>query len=334
LHLIYFFLFKNLKAGGEMKVSEALIDGKKPVLSLEILPPDKGSNVEDLYRLVDPFLEFDPLFISVTFHQPQNGWSVENGQEIKIRRQRRPGTVAISASLKHKFGVETVPHLICAGFNRYELEDALLELHYLGLENIFVIRGDSQPGEKEFRPEPGGHTYACELVRQIDNLNHGYYLEGVKPAAATDFCCGVAGYPEKHPESPSLEFDLLHLQNKIEAGARFIITQMFFSGEIYRNYLGRLKKAGIKVPVLPGFKLLYNQKQLTKIPATFGVSLPPAMIEAFEVCRTPEEEKKTGLKFGLDLAENLLESGAPGIHIFTMSQKDPVLDLLKILFKR
>jgi len=317
-----------------MKVSEALIDGKKPVLSLEILPPDKGSNVEDLYRLVDPFLEFDPLFISVTFHQPQNGWSVENGQEIKIRRQRRPGTVAISASLKHKFGVETVPHLICAGFNRYELEDALLELHYLGLENLFVIRGDSQPGEKEFRPEPGGHTYACELVRQIDNLNHGYYLEGVKPAAATDFCCGVAGYPEKHPESPTLEFDLLHLQNKIEAGARFIITQMCFSAEIYRNYLGRLKKAGIEVPVLPGFKLLYNQKQLTKIPATFGVSLPPAMIEAFEVCRTPEEEKKTGLKFGLDLAENLLESGAPGIHIFTMSQKDPVLDLLKILFKR
>lgn len=317
-----------------MKVSEALIDGKKPVLSLEILPPDKGSNVEDLYRLVDPFLEFDPLFISVTFHQPQNGWSVENGQEIKIRRQRRPGTVAISASLKHKFGVETVPHLICAGFNRYELEDALLELHYLGLENLFVIRGDSQPGEKEFRPEPGGHTYACELVRQIDNLNHGYYLEGVKPAAATDFCCGVAGYPEKHPESPSLEFDLLHLQNKIEAGARFIITQMFFSGEIYRNYLGRLKKAGIEVPVLPGFKLLYNQKQLAKIPSTFGVSLPPAMVEAFEACRTPEEEKKTGLKFGLDLAENLLESGAPGIHIFTMSQKDPVLDLLKILFKR
>jgi len=334
LHRIYFFLFKNLKAGGEMKVSEALIDGKKPVLSLEILPPDKGSNVEDLYRLVDPFLEFDPLFISVTFHQPQNGWSVENGQEIKIRRQRRPGTVAISASLKHKFGVETVPHLICAGFNRYELEDALLELHYLGLENLFVIRGDSQPGEKEFRPEPGGHTYACELVRQIDNLNHGYYLEGVKPAAATDFCCGVAGYPEKHPESPSLEFDLLNLKRKVEAGARFIITQMFFSGEIYRNYLGRLKKAGIEVPVLPGFKLLYNQRQLTKIPATFGVSLPSALMEAFEVCRTPEEEKKTGLKFGLDLAENLLESGAPGIHIFTMSQKDPVLDLLKILFKR
>ncbi|HRD02837.1 MAG TPA: methylenetetrahydrofolate reductase [Candidatus Saccharicenans sp.] len=317
-----------------MKVSEALIGRKKPVLSLEILPPDKGSNVEDLYRLIDPFLEFDPLFISVTFHQAQNWWSVENGQEIKIRRQRRPGTVAISAGLKHKFGVETVPHLICAGFNRYELEDALLELHYLGLENIFVIRGDPQPGEKEFRPEPGGHAHACELVRQIDNLNHGYYLEGVKPAAGTDFCCGVAGYPEKHPESPSMEFDLLHLQEKVEAGARFIITQMFFSAEIYQNYLGRLKEAGIKVPVMPGFKLLYNQKQLTRIPATFGVSLPPAMVEAFEVCRTAEEEKKTGLKFGLELAEKLLEGGAPGIHVFTMSQKDPVLDLLKILFKR
>ncbi|MDD8031817.1 MAG: methylenetetrahydrofolate reductase [Acidobacteriota bacterium] len=317
-----------------MKVSEALTSRKRPVLSLEILPPNKGSDIEDLYRLIDPFLQFDPLFISVTFHQPQESLSVENGQKIKIRRQRRPGTVAISASLKHQFGVETVPHLICAGYNRYELEDALLELHYLGLENIFVIRGDPQPGEKEFRPEPGGHTHACELVKQIDNLNHGYYLEGVKPATATDFCSGVAGYPEKHPESPSLEFDLFHLEEKIEAGARFVITQMFFSVEIYQNYLKGLKQAEINVPVLPGFKLLYNQKQLAKIPATFGVSLPPAMVEAFEACRTAEEEKKTGLKFGLELAEKMLEVGAPGIHIFTMSQKDPVIDLLKILFKR
>ncbi|MDD8020612.1 MAG: methylenetetrahydrofolate reductase [Acidobacteriota bacterium] len=316
-----------------MKVSEALVKRKKPVISLEVLPPNKGSNIEGLYTMLDPFLEFEPSFISVTFHQPQEGFSVENGQEIKIRRQRRPGTVAISASLKHKFGVEAVPHLICGGFSKYEIEDALIELYYLGLENIFVVRGDPQPGEKEFKPEPGGHAFAWELVKQIDNLNHGYYLEGMNQATRTDFCPGVAGYPEKHPESPNMEFDLFNLKKKIEAGARFIITQMFFSPAIYQNYLKRLKQAGINVPVLPGFKLLYNQKQLFKIPAAFGVCLPQKVINAFLSCRTVEEEKKVGLKFGLELAEKLLESGAPGIHVFTMSQKDPVIDLLRILFK-
>jgi methylenetetrahydrofolate reductase (NADPH) len=317
-----------------MKVSEALVNRKKPILSLEILPPNKGTKIEELYALVEPFLEFEPSFISVTYHQPQVEFTVQDGKLIKVRRQKRPGTVAISTSLKFKFGIETVPHLTCGGFNQYEIEDALIELHYLGLKNIFVIRGDPPEGGREFRPEPGGHSFAYELVKQIDNLNKGCYLEELSSAAKTDFSIGVAGYPEKHPESPNIEFDMFNLKKKIEAGAQFIITQMFFSLGIYQNYVHLLQEHRINVPVLPGFKVLYNQKQLFKIPGCFHVDIPEKIVRVLTSCRTVEQEKQTGLKFGLELAEKLLESGAPGIHIFTMSQKDPVLDLLRILFKR
>lgn len=312
-----------------MKVIEAIKQSNKPFFSLEILPPAKGEGITTLYRALDPVMEFAPHFINVTYHQPHIRF-VETEEGIqKIYHSKRPGTVGICAAVKYKYGVETVPHIICGGFTRYETEDALIDLHYLGLKNVFAVRGDPPPGMDQFVPEKEGHHYAYQLVQQISDMNRGIYLENLRNQCQTDFCIGVAAYPEKHAESPNREADLRNLRKKVEAGAEYAITQMFFDVKKYTDFVKFLRNEGIDIPVIPGIKPLTSLKQVYSIPKKFHVDIPAELVRKMEECRTDHEIRKAGIFHTIRMIEELVDFGVPAIHIFSMSHTGPVVEILR-----
>ncbi|GAB4178953.1 MAG: methylenetetrahydrofolate reductase [NAD(P)H] [Calditrichia bacterium] len=312
-----------------MKVIEALDDDGCCCLSFEILPPNKGTGIEAIYRALDPLVPFNPAFINVTYHQPHVEFKETREGLKKIYRNKRPGTVGICAAIKYKYGIETVPHFICGGFNKFETEDALIDLHFLGMNNVFIVRGDPAPGNNMFIPEPDGHVYAHQLVEQVANMNKGKYLEELENQSPTDFCIGVAGYPEKHFESPNIDFDILNLKRKIEAGADYIITQMIFDAEKYIHYVQLLRENGISLPVIPGIKPISSLQQITSIPRNFYVSIPADLTKKLMECRTDAQVKKVGIAHTIELIQKLLDFGVPGIHVFTMSNPEPVVEVLK-----
>ncbi|RMI03607.1 MAG: methylenetetrahydrofolate reductase [NAD(P)H], partial [Calditrichaeota bacterium] len=228
-----------------MHVIDAIKNAKKPLISLELTPPNKGQSIEELYRTMDVLMPFKPSFINVTYHQAHVVYEEINGVIYRIPKRKKPGTVGICASIANRYNIETVPHFICAGFSKYETEDALIDLHYLGIENILALRGDPAVGERHFIPHKDGHRYASELVKQISNMNKGIYLEDLEDAHPTNFCIGVAGYPEKHFEAPNFEKDLQNLKHKVDQGAHYIITQMFFDFQVYKNFVERAREIGI-----------------------------------------------------------------------------------------
>ena len=283
-----------------MKVIDHLRQAKRTLFSFEILPPLKGKDIHSIYAGIDPLMEFKPSFINVTYHREEVIYK-ERGQGLlqKIRLRKRPGTVGICAMIKAKYDVDTVPHLICGGFSREDTEDALIELNFLGIDNVLALRGDAVKNEPHFIPERDGHAHAEELIRQISGLNQGKYLyEEEQEAAPTDLCVGAACYPEKHQEALNLGTDIAYLRRKVDAGADYLVTQMFFDNRRYFDFVERCRNEGIQVPIIPGLKPLTNFRHVAFIPKTFHIDLPDDYARELVKCTTNEAVKELGLKVG------------------------------------
>jgi methylenetetrahydrofolate reductase (NADPH) len=318
-----------------MRVVDAIEKAKgSPLFTFEILPPEKGMDIQSIYDTIDPLVEFDPRFIEVTYHREEVEFREhENGTiERKVLR-KRPGTIGISAAIKFKYGIEVIPHIICGGFTVEETENGLIDLHFLGINNLLAVRGDNLPGEKLFRPTKGGHRYASELIRQIMDLNKGIYLdEELKNTTSTDFTVGVAGYPEKHVESPNMQADIKFLKEKIDAGAEYIVTQMFFDNEVFFDFVDRCRKSGINAPIIPGLKPIATKSQLNTLPKTFSISIPEALQLEVEKCKDNEEVRQVGVEWAIMQSKELISAGAPVMHYFTMGKSDNIRQIAKAIF--
>ncbi|MFZ0388912.1 MAG: methylenetetrahydrofolate reductase [Calditrichia bacterium] len=315
-----------------MHVIEAIRNAAEPFISLEITPPNRGQSIEDIFKVIDNLIEFHPAFVNVTYHQPHVSYEERDGVIYRVPKRKKPGTVGICAAIMNRFKINTVPHFICGGFSKYETEDALIDLHYLGIENIFLVRGDPPPGQSLFIPERDGHNYANELVRQVVNMNKSVYLVPLENAQPTNFCIGVAGYPEKHYEAPNLEKDLKALKRKVDEGAHYIISQMFFDFNVFKNFVEKARTIGINVPILPGIKPITSLGQLNSLPRNFFISLPDDLVNSIEEARTPAEARKRGIEYTIKLGRQLIEYGVPGIHIYTMGKGVSTYETLKGLF--
>ncbi len=317
-----------------MKVTDHISQSNKTLVSFEILPPLKGKGIQSLYSHLDPLMEFNPSFINVTYHRSEHTFKKRaDGSFEKVVVRKRPGTESICASIMNKYNVDTVPHLICGGFGINETEDALINLNYLGIDNVLVLRGDAAKNESAFEPEPGGHQFAIDLLKQVKNLNDGIYLEeDLKNTMKTKFCIGVAGYPEKHFEAPNMESDLKHLKAKVDAGADYIITQMFFDNAKYFSFVNACREIGINVPIIPGLKPVYTKKQLTILPKTFHIDLPTPLSEAVQACKTDLDVEKIGQEWMIEQSKELKKAGVPVLHYYTLGRPMLVANVVKEVF--
>jgi len=314
------------------KIIDILKNTKKTLFSFELLPPLKGNSIESIYQTIDPLMEFNPLYVNVTYHQEEVVYKKRKDQLLeKSVVRKRPGTVAISAAIKYKYKVKVMPHIICGGFTKEETEYALIDLNFLGIDNILVVRGDPAPEQKNFIPEPEGHSNALGLVKQIANLNQGKYLDEGN-MAATDFSMGVAGYPEKHPESPNRDSDFYFLKKKVEAGADFIVTQMFFDNKNFFEFVRQCRDRGINVPIIPGLKPLVTKNHLNYLPKTFGIDVPESMVKEVLKCKTPEAVKQVGIEWAIAQSRELIEFGVPVVHYFTLGKAGSIQDIAKAVF--
>jgi methylenetetrahydrofolate reductase (NADPH) len=317
-----------------MKTIDRIRNTKETLFSFELLPPVKGHSIERLYDVIDPLMEFNPLNINITYHQQEVVYKTLDHKlvEKKVVR-KRPGTVAISAAISHKYKIPVVPHLICGGFNREDTEDALIDLHFLGMKNLLVLRGDPPKGEKRFIPEPEGHAHAVDLVKQIMNMNRGIYLEeGLQNATPTDFSVGVAGYPEKHFEAPNLQTDLHYLKNKVEAGADYIVTQMFFDNQKYFDFVKACRDTGITVPIIPGIKPITYLNDLNLLPQTFSVDIPQDLVCEVKKCKTNAEARQVGVEWTVAQSAELKAAGVPVIHFYTIGVSDNIQQIASRVF--
>ena len=298
----------------------------KALFSFEVIPPKKGNSIQELYDNIDPLMEFNPPFIDVTTSREEHVY-VDNGNGLLDRKttRARPGTLGICAAIKHKFDVDTVPHVLCGGFTKEETEYLLVDCDYLGIQNVMALRGDSMAHQKFFEPSIGGHNFATELVSQIKDLNSGKYLHGViETNHNSDFCIGVAGYPEKHFESPSLQTDLKHLKEKVDAGADYIVTQMFFDNQKYFQFVEAAKKEGINVPIIPGLKPIAVKRHLQLLPQFFSIDLPESLISAVESCKTNKDVRQVGIEWAIQQSKELLDAGVPVLHYYSMGKSDNI----------
>lgn len=318
-----------------MKVIDIIHQSDKTLFSFELLPPLRGNNISSIYRTIDPLLEFKPSFINVTYHQEEVVYKKhENGLLEKRSVRKRPGTVAISAAIKYKYPeVEVVPHIICGGFTKEETEYALIDFHYLGIDNILALRGDAPKNQRTFIPEKNGHAYANTLVAQIIDMNRGKYLDDeLQNTFSTDFCVGVAGYPEKHIESPNLAYDMKYLKAKVDAGAEYIITQMFFDNRKYFDFLDECKKAGITIPVIPGLKPICTIKEINMLPQIFNIDIPEELVKKIMECKTNDDAFKVGIEWGIKQSEELIRSGVPVVHYFSVGVSENIRQIAKNVF--
>lgn len=316
-----------------MKVIDHIKQAKQTLISFEVLPPLKGKGIEALYNHLDPLMEFKPSFINVTYHRSEHVFKKRaDGTFEKVIVRKRPGTESICAAIMNRYNVDTVPHLICGGFSINETEDALINLRYLGIDNVLVLRGDAAKNETAFEPEPGGHRYASDLLKQVVNLNSGIYLEDdLKGTHKTDFCIGVAGYPEKHFEAPNMDSDLRYLKAKIDMGADYIITQMFFDNAKYYAFVDKCRAIGINVPIIPGLKPVYTKKQLTILPKTFFIDLPSALSNEMLKCKSDEDVEKVGTEWMLEQSKDLKKNGVPVLHYYTLGKPHVVANVVREL---
>jgi methylenetetrahydrofolate reductase (NADPH) len=317
-----------------MKVIDHLRQAKDTLVSFEVLPPLKGKNITSLYQHLDPLMEFKPSFVNVTYHRSEHIFKKKSdGTFEKVEVRKRPGTVGICAAIMNHYQVDAVPHLICGGFTKRETEDALIDLNFLGIDNVLVLRGDATKNEASFEPEPDGNRYAIDLLKQVDRLNNGIYLEeDIRDGFRTKFCMGVAGYPEKHFEAPNLETDLKHLKAKVDAGAEYIVTQMFFDNAKFFAFVDKCRENGINVPIIPGLKPLTNKKQLSVIPRIFHVDLPNELIEAMNKTKTDEEAEKVGEEWLIHQSKELKKSGVPVLHYYTLGKPKIIYNAVKEVF--
>jgi methylenetetrahydrofolate reductase (NADPH) len=316
-----------------MKVIDHINQAKDTLISFEVLPPLKGKGIEALYKHLDPLMEHKPAFINVTYHRSEHVFKKRaDGSFEKVIIRKRPGTESICAAIMNKYDVDTVPHLICGGFSVSETEDALLNLQYLGIDNVLVLRGDAAKNETAFEPEPDGHKFASDLLRQVVNLNAGIYLEeDLKGTSKTTFCIGVAGYPEKHFEAPNMQSDLRYLKAKVDGGADYIVTQMFFDNEKYYSFVRACREMGINVPIIPGLKPIYSRKQLTMLPKTFHIDLPTDLSNEILKCKSDEEVEQVGTEWLLQQSRDLKKSGVPVLHYYTLGKPHIVTKVVEQL---
>lgn len=307
-----------------MKVIDHIKKSKSTLFSIEILPPLKGKGIQSIYDGIDPLLDFSPSFIDVTYHREEYVYKKREGGFLeKVSIRKRPGTVGISAALINKYKIDVVPHIICGGFSREETENALIDLHFLGIDNVLALRGDAIRSEGVFNPEPNGHHYANELVKQIVNMNKGHYLEDdLADVAPTNFSIGVAGYPEKHFEAPNLTADLKQLKRKVDAGADYIVTQMFFDNACFYNFVNKCREMGINVPIIPGLKILTTKKQVGILSKVFKIDIPQELFEEIEKCKSDADVKQVGIEWCIKQSKDLKKFGVPCLHYYTMGQSE------------
>ena len=317
-----------------MKVTDHIKNAKgKTLFSFEIIPPVKGRNIQELYGNIDPLMEFKPPFIDVTTSREEYIYIDRDGLLDKKLTRMRPGTVGICASIKHKYDVDTVPHVLCGGFTREETEYLLVDCHYLGIDNVMALRGDAMREEQYFEPTKGGHQYAVSLVDQIQKLNCGSYLhEVIETDNCADFCIGVAGYPEKHIEAPSLLTDLKRLKQKVDAGADYVVTQMFFDNEKYFSFVKAAKDFGINVPIIPGIKPIAVKRHLQLLPQVFKIDLPQDLVDAVEDCKDNKSVRQVGIDWAVQQSKELKTAGVPVLHYYSMGKSDNVKAIASQLF--
>jgi methylenetetrahydrofolate reductase (NADPH) len=308
-----------------MKVIDHINQAKDTIISFEVLPPLKGKGIQSLYNHLDPLMELKPSFINVTYHRSEHVFKKNaDGSFRKVVIRKRPGTESICAAIMNKYNVDTVPHIICGGFSINETEDALINLNYLGIDNVLLLRGDAAKNETTFEPEQGGHNYTIDLV------NNGVYQEeDLKNTAGTKFCVGVSGYPEKHFEAPNMEVDLNFLKAKVDAGADYIVTQMFFDNSKYFQFVENCRAAGINVPIIPGLKPIFNKKQLTVLPKIFHIDLPTDLSSAIVKCKNDEAVEIVGAEWMLQQSKELKAAKVPALHYYTLGKPILVADVVK-----
>lgn len=317
-----------------MKVIDIIQNTGKTVFSFELLPPMKGNDAGKLFQTIESLTEFDPKYINITTHRDEVEFKeMPDGAIVKRTIRKRPGTVAIAASIQHKYGIPVVPHILCGGFTKSETEHVLIDLNFLGIKNVLALRGDGIKGQHVFQPEKNGHANANELVVQIKDLGRGKYLEqDLKNTAPLDFCIGVAGYPEKHFEAPNMEQDLIFLKQKVDAGADYIVTQMFFDNQVYYKFVEKCRDAGITVPIIPGLKPINLLNQLTVLPKIFNIDIPQQLASELSKCKTNDDAAKVGTNWAIEQAKDLVAGKVPSLHIYTYGVSDNVKEIVKAVF--
>lgn len=316
------------------KVIDIINKKTAPFASFELVPPLKGSDISKLYASIEPLMEFAPPFINITFHRDEVEYRQKNdGRFEKVILTKRPGSVAIAAAIMKRFPVEVVPHLICGGTSKHQLENDLIDLNFLDIQNVVALRGDAIPGQKYFTPEPDGHRYSCELVEQIHNMNQGIYLDSsLTDAVYTNFCIGVAAYPEKHYEAPNIDIDIENLKHKVDAGADYIVTQMFFDNAKFYTFVEKCRAAGISVPIIPGLKPISTSTHIEMLPRAFSIDLPQDLMKEVRKCKDNKEIYRVGIEWCVAQSQDLLAQGAPAIHYYTMGKADNIREILKRTF--
>ena len=317
-----------------MKVTEILSQAKKPLFTFELVPPLKGGTAETLLETVRQLSVYEPAYINVTNHQQEVVY-VERPDGLLERKtiRKRPGTIALSALIQYTFNIPVVAHLICGGMSREELEDTLVELNFLGIENVLALRGDPPAGQKRFMPVSGGYEHSSELVSQMVNMNQGRYLDDqLRDAQKTNFCIGVAGYPEKHAEAANLLSDMEYLKYKVDCGAEYIVTQMFFDNAQFYRFVEDCRKAGIKVPIIPGIKPIGSKRDLQTIPQTFHIDFPFELVELLEKANKLSEVREVGVYWCQKQAKDLIEHGVSGVHFYTLGKAESVSRVVKEVY--
>ena len=317
------------------KVTDILSTAKRPFASFELVPPLKGSDVSRLYASIDPLMQFQPPFINITCHRDEVEYVPNaDGTYTRLTLAKRPGTVAIVAAIMRRYpDLEIVPHVICGGASRSKVESELLDLHFLGIRNIVALRGDAIPGQRFFIPEADGFSHSSELGAMISRLNEGHYLDPtVKNGLATDFCVGVAAYPEKHYEAANMDIDISYLKAKVDAGAGYIVTQMFFDNQRFFRFVDSCRKAGIGVPIIPGLKPISSQRQIELLPRSFHIDIPQKLVSMLDKARTADDAYQAGIDWAMEQSRELLEQGMPAIHYYTMAKPDNVCKIVRAVF--
>ena len=318
-----------------MKVTEHINNAKgNPLFSFEILPPLKGQHIQSIFDNIDPLMEFKPPFIDVTYHREEYVYTeMENGLLQKKVVRKRPGTVGICAAIQNKYQVDAIPHILCGGFTKEDTENFLIDLDFLGIDNVMALRGDAVKSETYFSPEKEGHSFASELVNQVLELNKGIYLDdSLQNTSATNFCIGIAGYPEKHMEAPSLDSDIHFLKEKIKNGATYMVTQMFFDNEKFFSFVKRCREEGITIPIIPGLKPIATKKQLNLIPHRFHVDLPDDLVREVLKCKDNSQVREVGIEWCIQQSKELKESGTPVLHYYSMGKSDNIKTIASSIF--
>ena len=316
-----------------MKVVDYINNSRKTIFSFEILPPLKGKGIEDICNGIDPLMEFKPPFINVTYHREDYEYKkMGDGLLKKVSIKKRPGTVGICAALMNKYKVDAIPHIICGGFTKEDTESALIDLKFLGIDNVLALRGDPLKNESSFVATKGGSKYAIDLIKQIDDMNNGQYLYEETKNSPANFCIGTAGYPEKHFEAMNLNSDLKHLKAKVDAGAEYIVTQLFYDNQKYFEFVKKCRSIGITVPIIPGLKPLTNLKHLSFIPKFFNTNFPEELSNELEKSKSNADVLKIGTEWTIEQSKELMDAGVPILHFYTMGKGEAVKNIAREIF--